>query len=655
MTHDQLARTSLLWQLLAIVFPVLPHLSHLPIWVPLLLVFCIGWRSMVFLGRWSFPKWYVRAALVLLSAVAVVVSYKSGGGISSTVALLVTGFGLKSLEMYKKRDALVVIFVAYLVSATAFLFNQSILMAVYVFIALLVCTTSLLTINLRKEVKFSVPLRRTALLVLPAIPLMLVLFILVPRIGPLWQMGLDTSAAKTGLSEQMSPGDITQLTRSAEIAFRVSFDGVAPGQEQLYWRAIVLNDFDGRTWYNDTPPPDLKAVPSGSNITNAPIEYELILEASDRKYIPVLEQLAQLPSGLKLNSDLTLSAPVKLGQRSQYRLKSNLVDKIQTGGHLLSHSRQLILPEGNDRAKRLARRWWQETGDKNAYLNKLLQKFNREFVYTLKPARLGLNPIDQFLFQTQEGFCGHFSSATAFMLRAVGIPARVVTGYQGGELNPFENYLLVRQYDAHAWVEYWTEQSGWIRVDPTAYVAPERVERPSDEVLSNEEQFLADNPFLSTAILNKGLLSAIRLRMEAVNYGWQRWVLGYHHQQNSFLSEIFGQITPLKLALFLLIPFAVVIAATTIMILRTNLPPRMDPVDRAVKNLSDHLHKQGLQRKPGETVLNYCKRVAEIREEIAALLIQIGFLYEQIRYADGDREETQIRLKALIKACCKEV
>ena len=654
MTHDQLARTSLLWQLLAIVFPVLPHLSHLPIWVPLLLIFCIGWRSMVFLGRWSFPKWYVRAALVLISAVAVVVSYKSGGGISSTVALLVTGFGLKSLEMYKKRDALVVVFVAYLVSATAFLFNQSILMAVYVFIALLVCTTSLLTINLRKEVKFSVPLKRTTLLVLPAIPLMLVLFILVPRIGPLWQMGLDTSAAKTGLSEQMSPGDITQLTRSAEIAFRVSFEGEVPGQEQLYWRAIVLNDFDGRTWYNDTAPSDLKAVPSGSTTTNAPIEYELILEASDRKYIPVLEQLAQLPSGLKLSRDLTLSAPVKLGQRSQYRLKSYLADRIQTGGHLLSHSRQLILPEGNDRAKTLARRWWQETGDTDAYLDKLLQQFNREFVYTLKPARLGLNPIDQFLFQTQEGFCGHFSSATAFMLRAVGIPARVVTGYQGGELNPFENYLLVRQYDAHAWVEYWTEQSGWIRIDPTAYVAPERIEQPSDEVLSNEEQFLADNPFLSTAILNKGWLSAIRLRMEALNYGWQRWVLGYHHQQNSFLSEIFGQITPLKLALFLLIPFAVVIAATTIMILRANVPPKLDPVDRAIMKLSDHLHKQGLQRKPGETVQNYCKRVAGIREEISVLLMQIGCLYEQIRYADGDTEETQIRLKTLVKKCCKE-
>ena len=654
MKHDQLARTSLLWQLLAIVFPVLPHLSHLPIWVPFLLIFSIGWRSMVFLGRWSFPKWYVRAALVLLSAIAVVVSYKSGGGISSTVALLVTGFGLKSLEMYKKRDALVVIFVAYLVSATAFLFNQSILMAVYVFIAILVCTTSLLTVNLRKEVKFSVPLRKTALLVLPAIPLMLVLFILVPRIGPLWQMGLDTSAAKTGLSEQMSPGDITQLTRSAEIAFRVSFEGEVPEQEQLYWRAIVLNDFDGRTWYNDTLPSDLKALPSGLNRTTTRIGYELILEASDRKFIPVLEHLAQLPSGLKLSSDLTLSAPAKLRQRSQYNLQSYLVNQIQTGGNLLSHSRQLILPEGNDKAKILARRWWQETGDTDAYLNKLLQKFNREFVYTLKPARLGLDPIDQFLFQTQEGFCGHFSSATAFMLRAVGIPARVVTGYQGGELNPFENYLLVRQYDAHAWVEYWTEQSGWIRIDPTAYVAPERIEQPSDEVLSNEEQFLADNPFLSTAILNKGWLSAIRLRMEALNYGWQRWVLGYHHQQNSFLSEIFGQITPLKLALLLLIPFAVVIAATTIMILKTNVPSRLDPVDRAIMKLSDHLYKQGLQRKPGETVQNYCKRVADIREEIATLLLQIGGLYEHIRYADGDTEETQIRLKTLVKACCKE-
>ena len=655
MKYDQLARTSLQWQMLAIVLPVLPHVSHLPIWVPALLLICIGWRFMVFLGRWSFPKWYVKSALVILSALGVVVSYKMGSGISSTVALLVTGFGLKSLEMYKKRDALVVIYVAYLVSATAFLFDQSILMAIYVFVVLLVCTTALLSVNLTKEASFMVPFKRTVLLALPTIPLMVTLFVLVPRIGPLWQMGLDNSAAKTGLSEQMSPGDITKLTRSAETAFRVTFEGEVPAQKDLYWRAIVMNDFDGRTWYNEKQPGILQGISTNSTANNAQVSYEVIMEASERKYIPVLEQLASLPAGFKLREDLTLTAPATLRQRSQYQLKSNLTDRYQDGENLFSFSRQLILPRGNNRAKQQAQLWWRETQDIESYLDKILQNYNRSFVYTLQPPALGLNPIDQFLFDTQQGFCGHFSSATAFMLRAVGIPARVVTGYQGGEWNPYENYLLVRQYDAHAWVEYWTEDSGWIRVDPTAYVAPERIEQPSDETLGREDQFLADNPFISSTILSKGLLASVRLRMEALNYGWHRWVLGYHHQQHAFLAELLGNLSALKLALFLLIPFALIITATTLMIIRNSSPQSLDPTDRLISLLSDHMKKQGLQRQPGETVQNYCVRVGDVREELAAQLLEVGRLYEQIRYAGLTTDTSHQRLSELIKGCCKQV
>lgn len=655
MKYDQLARTSLQWQMLAIVLPLLPHVSHLPIWVPALLLICIGWRFMVFLGRWSFPKWYVKSALVILSALGVVVSYKMGSGISSTVALLVTGFGLKSLEMYKKRDALVVIYVAYLVSATAFLFDQSILMAIYVFAVLLVCTTALLSVNLTKEASFMVPFKRTVLLVLPTIPLMVVLFVLVPRIGPLWQMGLDNSAAKTGLSEQMSPGDITKLTRSAETAFRVTFEGEVPAQKDLYWRAIVMNDFDGRTWYNEKQSGILQGISTNSTANNAQVSYEVIMEASERKYIPVLEQIASLPAGFKLREDLTLTAPATLRQRSQYQLKSNLTDRYQDGENLFSFSRQLILPTGNNRAKQQAQLWWRETQDIESYLDKILKNYNQSFVYTLQPPALGLNSIDQFLFDTQQGFCGHFSSATAFMLRAVGIPARVVTGYQGGEWNPYENYLLVRQYDAHAWVEYWTEDSGWIRVDPTAYVAPERIEQPSDETLGREDQFLADNPIISSTIVSKGLLASVRLRMEALNYGWHRWVLGYHHQQHAFLAELLGNLSALKLALFLLIPFALIITATTLMIIRNSSPQSLDPTDRLISLLSDHMKKQGLQRQPGETVQNYCVRVGDVREELAAQLLEVGTLYEQIRYAGLTTDMTHQRLSELIKGCCKQV
>jgi len=653
MKYDQLDRTALLWQLLAILVPIAPHFSHLPLWVPFLLMFCVGWRVMVFLGRWSFPKWYVRSAIVILAALGVIVSYKTGSGISSTVALLVTAFVLKSLEMYKQRDALVVVYVAYLVSATAFLFNQSILMALYVFFALLVCTTSLLAINLKKPVSFSAPFKRTTVLVLPVLPLMIVLFLFVPRISPLWQMGLDVSAAKTGLSERMSPGDITKLTRSAEIAFRVSFVAAVPQQQELYWRAIVLNDFDGRTWYNETESSSLNTLPYSENPNLEIVEYEVTLEANDRTYIPVLEQLQDVPAGLYLQQDLTLVAPDQQRQRSQYKLSSRLTNQVKIERDLFLQQRHLSLPEGNEESKQLANRWWQQTQNPQAYLNKILQNFNRTFVYTLQPSALGVNAIDEFMFKTQQGFCGHFSSATAFMLRAVGIPARIVTGYQGGEWNPFEDYLLVRQYDAHAWVEYWTEEKGWNRIDPTAFVAPERIEQPSDDLLSQEEQFLADNPLLSAAILNQGWLATLRLRMEALNYGWHRWVLGYHNQQQSFLSDLLGTITPLKLALLLIIPFGVVITATILMILKASKPVRLHPSDRLIVMLSDHLLQEGLHRKPGETVQHYCQRIGAIRTELAEPLSEVALLYEQIRYAGNDAVDKQKSLAVLVKNCCR--
>ncbi|MGH1462166.1 MAG: transglutaminase TgpA family protein [Neptuniibacter sp.] len=655
MKGQQLARTSLLWQLLLVVVPVIPHLSHLPLWVPFLLLLCLSWRFMVFQGRWSFPKWYVRAALVVFAAVGVIASYKTGGGISSTVALLVTSFGLKTLELYKKRDAMVIVYVAYLVSSTAFLFNQSFFMAVYVFISLVVCTTSLLTINITKEVNLFLPLKRTVLLMFPAIPLMVVLFLLVPRIGPLWEVGLDRSAAKTGLSEKMSPGDITQLTRSAEIAFRASFTGRVPDQKDLYWRAIVLNDFNGRTWYNADKALRSKGIERQLNSGVGTVQYELILEKSDSKYIPVLEQLKSKPHRLIFNEDMTLNAHDIHRQRSQYQLTSQLTDSFIVDGDLFTFVRQLELPEGNEQTKQLAQGWWDETQEISAFLDKILQNFNQSFVYTLKPPALGTDGIDQFLFESQQGFCGHFSSATAFMLRAVGIPARVVTGYQGGELNPFEGYLLVRQYDAHAWVEYWSEEKGWSRVDPTAYVAPERIEQPSNELLRNEEQFLVDNPVLSASILNEGWMRYIRLRMEAFNYGWQRWVLGYHHQQHTFLSKLMGKITALKLTVFLLVPFALVVIATTLMILRSRTVPPMDPCDKAIFLLSQQLKEQGLQRKPGETVQQYCARIASVRSELSEMLEEIGNAYEELRYAGRTSPERTKKFLVLVIGCRKAI
>jgi transglutaminase-like putative cysteine protease len=646
----QLTRTALLWQLLSVVVALLPHVFHLPNWITFVVLLCIAWRLMVYLGRWSLPSKWVKTGLVLAAGVGVLASYKQGGGISITVALLVVGFGLKVIELYHRRDALIVLYVAYLVVATSFLFSQSVGAAVYALFALIIVTTALMSTNISRETRFTYPLKRSVLMLIPAFPLMVVLFIAMPRFGPLWEVGLDKSAAKTGLSDTMTPGDITRLTRSAEVAFRVSFSGSVPDQTQLYWRAIVLNDFDGRGWLNDGKPLP-KFTPTKRAEPERLFRYELILEASQQHYVPVLDYPVSWPRELNLHRDMTLSSGTKVVNREQYPFTSGVVNNLDVERELDDFERTLYLPAGNEKAKQLARRWWAETETPDGFIAKIQQYYHQGFHYSLTPPPLGDESVSDFLLNTKTGFCGHFASATAVLLRAVGIPARIVTGYQGGEWNPYENYFLVRQYDAHAWVEAWFLEKGWVRLDPTAWVAPSRVEAPADETLSTDRAFLQDSALSAWNISNNKWIMQVRHRIEALNYGWHRWVLNYHHQQQGLLERLLGGVSPLKLALFLLLPFSVVIAITVALSLNARKVAPLNPVDKLIVRLSTHFAKEGLERQTGETVSDYCDRLARHRPDDASHFMQISAGYERIRHGQGNDPELVVQLRQAVVRC----
>ncbi|WP_286238252.1 transglutaminase TgpA family protein [Neptuniibacter halophilus] len=645
----QLSRTALLWQMLSVLLVILPHLGHLPLWIPPLVLGALFWRFLVFTGRASFPPRWVKLIIVVAAGLGVLISFRSGGGISSTVSLLIIGFGLKMLEIYKHRDALVVLYVAYLVTAMTFLFSQTMLMGLYVLLTLLVISTALLCVYLPRNCAFWLPFKRVCLMFVPALPLMVVLFLGMPRIGPLWEMGLDQSAAKTGLAEEMSPGDISRLTRSAEVAFRVEFDKAPPPQSELYWRALVLNDFDGRRWKNLQAP--ALAVEQRTRTAGSGYRYQLILEATGKRYLPALDYPGQWPSEVQLNADQTLQSRRIINERRQWRLSSVTGVAIDADLEIFDLQRQLVVPDGNPQTRELAARWWRETGSYEAYLDRILSYYNQRFTYSLQPPLLGRQMVDQFLFQTQTGFCGHFAGATALMLRLAGIPARVVTGYQGGEWNPYDQYLLVRQYDAHAWVEAWQPGKGWQRIDPTAAVAPQRVEQPAEGTLSLEAGFLADNPLVGWTLKRSGVISSLRLRLEALNYGWHQWVLNYHHNQASLLSSLLGQISYLKLALFLLLPFTLVIGVTTLLMMRSNRPKSRHKDDLEIIRFSEALGRHGLSRAPGETVQHYCRRLAEIRPELQSKLTQLAQRYEQLRYAPVPVQGAQASLKPLVDDC----
>ena len=318
MSAQQLSRPALLWQLISVFVVVLPHLTHLPFWVLGLVGLTILWRAMVFAGRWSFPSRWLKAALVVAVGLGVVLSFQTGGGISSTVTLLVVAFSLKLLEIYKRRDALVVIYVGYLVTAASFLFDQTLLIALYTFISIVVLTTALLAIHITRPLSFLQLFKRTGLLFIPALPLMVVLFIAMPRIEPLWNIGFNKNAAKTGLSDSMAPGDITQLTKSAEVAFRATFEGLKPDQSSLYWRAIVLHDFDGRTWNNRFPSAVNKDLISREGRRSETIKYELILEPTQATYVPALDYVTGTSE--RLISGRVIQTVRPLAQRKQYKL-----------------------------------------------------------------------------------------------------------------------------------------------------------------------------------------------------------------------------------------------------------------------------------------------------------------------------------------------
>lgn len=652
----QLTRNTMIWMILTILMVIVPFAGHIPSWIYALALLTIGWRLMVHRGRLDFPPGWFRLILVAVCLPALFFSFKQGSTLGATVALLMVGFLIKLLELYQRRDALVVLFIAYLLAASVFLFNQSIPMALYILLTLVVITATLNTVyRSGQESGFWPPLKCSAVFYLQAIPLMLVMFLIFPRIPPLWSVDSDAGQAFSGLSDSMAPGDVSRLTRSADVAFRVSFDGAMPVVSQRYWRGIIYDQFDGRRWTRSKVTAAqyfVKTAPR-QTLKQAPAErfsYQVIMEPTAQLWRYALDLPQQAPPNFVRNRDFTLSAAEPLMQRSQYKITSAL----DYGSWSLSESelqRYLQLPvSGNQQTRALARDWLQAAGgDQVKVVNQLLQHFTRRFSYTLEPPALQGDSIDQFLFRTQRGFCGHYAGASVFLLRAAGIPARIVGGYQGGELNPLDGSLTVRQYEAHAWIEVWLKSRGWQRLDPTAMVAPERVEQPAQQLYGAEAGFLAD-ALLARASLDNRWLQQLRWQYDALNFSWHRWVLNFDNEQLNLLERLLGGISVLKMLLLLMVP-----ALTVLLLLSYSLlsgrRSAVDPVESCIARLNLKLARLGLQRSGGETISNHAIRVAEVIPELAPQILEVAFCYEQIRYADEASEQVKKQLYTAADRC----
>jgi transglutaminase-like putative cysteine protease len=647
--------------LFSCVLVIAPHTLHMPFWMSLACGAILLWRGWVtFRGLRMPPVWAL--APVALSAFGLVyLQYHMIFGREPGVNLVVVLLTLKLLEMRAKRDLFVVVLVSFFVMLTNFFYSQSMGTAALMTLALIAILTTQLSFQYTGAVpslwqRFKLGAKIFAL----AIPLMLVLFVLFPRIqGPLWSLPNDSSAGRTGLSDSMSPGLISDLSQSAELAFRVKFNDPQPPQGQLYWRALVLDFFDGTTWSRkQADPVRLKPLDQDS-LHGKPVHYQITLEATGQRWLFALDVPVTLP-GLDDNPahftrNMQIVAEHPIDTRLRYDTVSYTSYALDADGPLEFRARWLQLPPRSDpKAHEFAARLRAQSADDAAYIGKVLAYFHeQQFSYTLQPPALPGHWVDAFLFDTRAGFCEHYSGAFTVLMRAAGIPARVVTGYQGGELNPVDDYLVVAQSDAHAWSEVWLEGRGWVRVDPTAAVAPERIQQNLFSVVKRTG--LAG--LLSGSANRDSLFNKLRFDWSAVGNAWNQWVLDYDSGKQSSLLESagFGKVDWTRLIALLGAAGSIVVGIMAIPLLGKRR--QRDPANTVYDQLCSRMEKLGHARAIHEGPRSYGTRLAEtpaFTAERKAALAGFFDLYETLQYRrDGqhDARHKLNRLKTLLNEC----
>lgn len=630
---EYLARDKLIWLLAMQVLVILPLLFNLPIWLWAVWAITGFWRTQMFRGRWGAPGNLIKTVLALVCAAGLLASYSGKAGTETMVGLLVCAFSLKLLEVNSGRDAQLLVFIGFIITSAQLLFSQTPQATFYSLGCVVVLLGSWRSLYLTRPESAKLRLKQGTRVLLHALPIMLVMFIVIPRLGPLWAIP-NQNAAKTGFSDSLSPGDLGSLALDRSPAFRVEFTGTPPATNQLYWRGLVLDTFDGRTWrMRDTwgakqlNPADVQSIKRNL------LTYKIIMEPHGQPWLFSLmtpQTVTNTANSIRITGDYLLMNRMPIAQRMGYSVNSALQTDWPEAPILHQREREFytrIPTEFNPQTQGLAQSWREQNMDDDQVIAQALALFNREFTYTLQPPVLGQHSVDEFLLTTKRGFCEHFSSSFAFLLRSAGIPARVVVGYQGGRWNPLENYLLVSQSDAHAWTEVWIDGRGWQMIDPTAAVAPNRIEQGINEALGLEDQELVANWESSSLLYN------LQLRWDAATYVWQRWVLNYDTEtQEGLLSRLLGGKEPWRLTLWLIGLGILGAAIFAWVLIRNQKTPELRPETKAIRTLETKLAQIGYRRKPGETLGNFIGRVVHSEPQYRTQLASIQKLFEQIAY-----------------------
>lgn len=616
------------WTLAALTFAVAPHVQYLPAWITGTLLGCAAWRWLIERRRRRLPPAWLRVLLAMGCFIGVFASFDSISGVGPGSALLTVMAALKLLETRLRRDQFVLLFIAIFLIMSSLLREQYIWSLPYLVAGVGITMTAWLRMSTGSRVGAQQAFGIGGRLLLYAAPLALAMWILFPRIAtPFWAVPIDTSTVTTGISDSMSPGDISELSTSDEVAFRVRFEGRVPEPSERYWRGLVLHRFNGRTWSGWEPGPDPRALDQ-IQVTGAPLSYEIVLEPTRQQWLFALDmpvrwtlQDAQLGRQHQLFRTHPIDQRIAYEAVSypDYRLAASLPGDPRYWNSQLPD-------DANPRTRELARRLRAEAGSDEAYIAAVLRMFNAEaFYYTLEPPPLGRNPVDAFLFETRRGFCEHYASAFAVLMRAAGIPARIVLGYQGGEVNRIGDYMIVRQSDAHAWTEVWLPEEGWTRTDPTAAVAPERIESGMSGA-----RFEAVGARWGLSAPTRWMYQATMI-WDSLNARWNGWVLAYGPENQGRLLERLGMGNPdwRKMMLALVVCLVLLLAGISLLLLWRNRPPRPDPAARLYRRFTG---KVGVQPGTGETPQAYAMRIAALGRALPREANRVVRAYLAARY-----------------------
>lgn len=634
--------------LVTLLFAFAPHALVLPWWISTLIVALVVWRALAAQRQWRMPPRSLRIALVIVAFTAVYSQFGSVSGQTAGTALLCVMTALKLAELRERRDVLVLVSLMYFALLTHFLHSQAPWTAIYLLISAVATTALLIDVQHRGALPLRKTWRPAMRLIAQSLPLMLIIFVLFPRIpGPLWGLPSDAGAARSGLSDSMAPGDIASLIESDEMAFRVQFLDAAPPAAQRYWRGPVFDNFDGRTWRKAAHSP--RMTNTDAAYLGSAVAYELTLEPQRLRNVPALElsDRETTPEELTLARNGELLARRAVNERRRLKLRAYPSHQLEAQIDPRRLSLYMRLPRGyNPRTLALGQQWRAEIGDDAAIVTAALKLFREQpFRYTLQPPLLGRDSVDDFLFDTRRGFCEHYSGSFTVLMRAAGVPARIVTGYQGGSYNELGGFYTVSQSDAHAWSEIWLQGRGWVRVDPTAAVAPERVERGLAASLGASEGlpgYLAKR---------QAWRRAMKLRWDWLNARWDGLVLGYGPElQEQFLRR-FGikDVQTMLLALTGLVTAALTVLG--LVLLRRSAPATAsDPALRLWQQLQGRLTRRGYPPRTGEGPRDYVERVIAAQPLWRATLTPACAAYLRSRYLQNEEPAALQALQAAIRA-----